>query len=87
MSLIHLTVDTYKAGTVNGSSFSGNPKILAITFNTPFSDANYQINITGVSSRNYTYTNKTANGFTINTNSNPTFATDVDWSAIKSNNI
>ena len=72
-----------KAGTVAGSSFSGNPKKYTLTFGSSFADANYSISISSEINRNFTYESKTASGFVINANANASFTEDVDWICIK----
>jgi len=62
-----------KSGIEPASGFTGNPKIKAITFSTPFSNNNYSVTITGEDNRNWTVTSKTSSGFTINSNTNPLF--------------
>lgn len=68
-----------KAGRVSGASFSGNPKITNITFETPFSGLSYSTSIIGNSSRSWSISNQTSTGFTINSNSNTTITGDVYW--------
>ena len=72
-----------KAGTVRGPQFTGNPKTYIVTFTTPYSSIFYSINITGESSRSYTFESKTSAGFVINTNANSSFTDFVDWTTIK----
>jgi hypothetical protein len=72
-----------KAGTVRGPQFTGNPKTYIVTFTTPYSGILYSINITGESSRSYTFESKTSAGFVINTNTNSSFTDFVDWTTIK----
>jgi hypothetical protein len=72
-----------KANSVNGSSFTGNPKKYTVTFGTPFTDANYSISITAGVTRSFTYESKTSSGFIINSNSNTSFTETVDWVCIK----
>lgn len=72
-----------KSGIANASGFTGNPKIFAVNFTTPFVDNNYSISITGEDSRSWSVDSKTSSGFTINANANPTFGGDVYWQAIK----
>lgn len=72
----------FKSGLSAGSSFTGNPKKLAITFSTPFADANYNISIMGDTARTWTYESKTAAGFTINANANTALTgAEISWSA------
>jgi hypothetical protein len=48
-------------------------------FATALPDANYSISISGVDGRTWTYSNKTATGFTINTNSSVALTGEVSW--------
>lgn len=72
-----------KAGVVAGASFSGTPKVAAITFVTPYADATYVITLSGGDSRIFTYQNKTAAGFTINSNANTALSQEVSWSTVQ----
>ena len=72
-----------KSGIVRGTEFSGNPKTYKVIFTTAYNNDEYSININGVSNRVYTYQNKTAVGFVINTNSDVSFTNEVDWVTIK----
>jgi len=71
-----------KAGFVKGASFSGNPKIYSVTFSSPFSGASYSTAIIGNSSRSWSISNQTTNGFTINSNANPVLTGNVYWMCI-----
>jgi hypothetical protein len=73
-----------KAGVVPAINFSGDPKTASVVFDNPFVDNNYAVNITGVDNRNWSASNLTINGFTINTNANRTLVSQVFWSAIHS---
>lgn len=69
-----------KAGTVSGASFSGSPKKYTVVFAEPYdADEDYGIALTGTDGRNYTYENKTENGFTINANASTVISGSVDW--------
>tara|TARA_S200002703_G_scaffold24300_2_gene21100 strand:+ start:7416 stop:11396 length:3981 start_codon:yes stop_codon:yes gene_type:complete len=72
-----------KSGFARGTDFTGNPKTYKVIFTTAYSDTNYSINITGVVNRNYTFQDKTASSFVINTNANTPFTDIVDWTTIK----
>lgn len=49
-----------------------NPKRSIVVFDTPFEDANYGITFGGSAAKVFNYEDKTAEGFTINANSNTT---------------
>lgn len=70
-----------KSGVVQGIIFSGSPLAYDVTFIVPFTDTNYAIVISGTDSRSYTYSNKTQNGFTINTNASQPLSGEVSWMA------
>lgn len=70
-----------KSGVAAGASFAGNPKLFTVTFATPFSSANYSIQITGPVARSWTYQTQTASGFVINSNVNGAFVGNVYWFA------
>ena len=72
-----------KAGVVPAVSFTGNPKIYAIVFLNAYVDASYSIDISGVDSRSWSYSNKTATGFTINSNANLVLTGEVSWKTIR----
>ena len=72
-----------KSGIENASGFTGNPKIKAIVFTTPFSSNNYSVTITGEDNRNWTVQSKSSTGFTIDSNTNPLFTGNVFWQAIE----
>lgn len=73
---------TQKTGIIPGGSFAGNPKIFAVVFATPYANANYGIEVSGVDARAFNYESKTAAGFTINTNANTAIANEVSWVTI-----
>lgn len=78
------TVLPTKSGEVTAASFVGTPRTAAVTFAAPFADANYSISIIGQNqSRNWEVENKTAAGFTIQTNANAALTNPVLWIAIK----
>ena len=72
----------YKAGTIAGGSFAGNPKKATVTFSTAMPSTSYAINITGANTRTWTYETKTVNGFVINANANAALSGEVSWQAI-----
>lgn len=79
-------VDVYKAGEVDGASFTGNPKKLAIVFGTAFAGGTtYSISIlgTGTNNRNWTAESISETGFTINANSNPALSGPVQWIVVR----
>jgi len=69
-----------KSGVVESTSFTGNPKTYDVIFSTPHSSVNYKININGVDGRAWSYSNKTVNGFTIDTNADKELDGEVSWS-------
>jgi len=71
-----------KAGSVGGSSFTGNPKTFDVVFTTAYQNTSYSINITGGINRTFAYENKTTTGFRINSNANLAFTENVDWQTI-----
>lgn len=71
-----------KSGTIMPGSFSGTPKTAAVVFDTPFLDTAYAICISGVDARMFTYSAKTAEGFTINANANGALTGEVSWIAV-----
>lgn len=68
-----------KANNIPGADFTGSPKKCVVTFITPYPSTDYIILISGTDSRNYTYENKTINGFTINANASATIVGEVSW--------
>lgn len=71
-----------KAGILMAGDFSGTPKIAAVTFETPFTDSNYAVVITGEDARAFTYSGKSGDGFTVHANANGAFTSEVSWIAI-----
>lgn len=72
---------TKKIGVVSFNLFTGSPKIYDVVFQSPMASATYAINITGVDERAWSYSNRTINGFRINSNANQNLTGDVSWSA------
>jgi hypothetical protein len=70
-----------KVGSVDGASFTGNPKVYSVIFATNFADTNYAIFLTGTENRTYTYESQTVSGFTINVHANAAIAGNVYWMA------
>lgn len=71
-----------KSGSVSSGSFTGNPKTYTVTLNPAFPSANYSAVITGGDARAWTVESLTANGFTINTNSNTSLVSTTYWVAV-----
>lgn len=68
-----------KSGSIASGSFAGSPRKYSVVFTTPYSDDQYSIMLTGVDSRSFTFENKTANGFDINTNADAALSGDVNY--------
>jgi hypothetical protein len=68
-----------KSGVALPGFFAGTPKKATITFAVPYPDTNYSVHLTGTDGRIWSYENKTANGFVINSNSNVTPTSEVSW--------
>jgi hypothetical protein len=68
---------------VGSGDFSGTPQTASVVFSTPFADNSYTVTVTGLDARVWTVENKTAAGFTINSNSNTALTGSVYWQAIK----
>ena len=72
-----------KSDSIPGASFSGITSLTySVSFITPYISTDYSIQITGQDSRSFTYTNKTTNGFIIDTNSITPLTGDVDYITI-----
>jgi len=76
-----MNINLVKAGTVSAGSFAGNPKKYTVTFATPFNNTNYAVKVNGVDVRSWSYENKTAGGFVINSNANASLTGEVSWTA------
>lgn len=74
---------TIKAGVIEADDFTGSPRKSTVTFITPFPDDNYVVNVTAVDSRSWTYENKTAAGFTVNSNASTALTGEVSWTATR----
>lgn len=70
-----------KSGIVPNSSFTGTPRTAAVTFVTAFSDNNYTVVLSGADKRTWSSENKSASGFTINSNANQALTGSVYWMA------
>jgi hypothetical protein len=82
------TTYPYKAGTALKASFTGNPKVVTITFASAFADTNYSVALGSITSGNSGFgpvvNTKTVNGFVINMMvNNVTNLIAVDWIATK----
>ena len=54
-----------------------------MVFPTPYpAGTNYAVVITGGTERNFGYTNKTVNGFTIDSGAAAAFSSEVSWGAV-----
>ena len=71
-----------KSGIVSGPSFAGTPLTAAVVFTTPFVSNSYSVTVTGENGRIWTISGKSANGFTINSNSIFSISGNVFWQAI-----
>jgi hypothetical protein len=72
-----------KCGIVVGGSFSGTPKKYQVTFDTPYADDAYNINLSSEDARFWTYESKTANGFIINANANEVMTGETSWQTFR----
>jgi hypothetical protein len=71
-----------KSGVVAAASFSGTPLTYSVTFTNAFPNTSYSITITGGTDvRVWSYSGKTASGFTINSNSITALTGEVSWQA------
>jgi len=72
---------TLKAGSGSVVSFAGSPLSASIIFGAAFSNNSYAITVTGEDARSWSISGKTANGFTINSNSTVALTGPVYWIA------
>lgn len=73
-----------KAGNISGSTFSGTPQKAIVSFVGNFSSANYAPIVSSDTNRSWTIESISSSGFTINANSNATFAPgNVYWIAMQ----
>ena len=84
---VALTLGGIKSGIVAAGSFAGNPKKATVTFVTPFADATYNIDVTGVDARVWSYESKAAGSFVINSNANQALTGEVSWRCAVAENI
>jgi hypothetical protein len=75
--------DRVKSGVVSAGSFSGSPKVAAISFANAFASSAYAVTITGVDKRSWSYTSKSSSGFTLEANANASLTAEVSWHAIR----
>lgn len=68
-----------KSGYVAPGTFSGNPKVAAVTFGSPMPNNNYMVKISGEDGRLWLFENRTVNGFTINSDANKVLTSNVYW--------
>lgn len=68
-----------KAGIVTGASFSGTTLYYDVTFDTAYDSVNYAVVITGDNVRSWSVSNKTVNGFRIESNSVVALDGNVYW--------
>ena len=75
---------TVKAGTVAGASFTGSPQSLTydVVFDSPFPDNTYSPTVIGEDNRSWSVENKTASGFTIDSNSRRPLVGEIYWVAV-----
>ena len=72
-----------REGTVNGSSFLGNPKKYTIAITPPLPNNSYVVLVESEAIRNWTIENKTIAGFRINAQANKSFTEDVNWQIVQ----
>jgi hypothetical protein len=70
-----------KSGIVSSGSFTGTPRIAAVTFVTAFPDNNYTVVLSGADKRSWSSENKSASGFTISSNASQALTGNVYWMA------
>lgn len=71
----------YKSGTILPAAWSGNPKTATVTFVTPFSTTNYNVNITGSDSRIWSIDVRNVGSFVVSANANQPISGNVYWQA------
>lgn len=72
----------YKASMLYPGSFFGTTLSATVSFASPYSDTLYTIAILGGDARQWSYSNKTANGFLLNSNSTSAISTVTLWSTM-----
>lgn len=77
------TLPLYKSGQVASGSFSGTPRVAAVTFGTAMPDTAYNVVVTGTDGRSWRITNVLTTGFTINSQANAALTGPVYWVAVK----
>lgn len=82
ISYLNSNSNPSKSGYIDGNSFTGNPKIYDIIFDSPFTTINYSTSIIGNSSRSWTISNQTISGFRIESNSSKDIIGSVYWMSI-----
>ena len=68
-------------GIISNSSFGGSPYSSSVS-GLGYNDTNYTIAVMGIDARSWTYSNKTNNGFIINTNSSTALTGEVSYTVI-----
>jgi len=68
-----------KAGSIAFTAFAGTPYSASVTFSTSFANTNFAVVVTGEDARSWTIQNKTAGGFTVNSNSNTVLTGTTYW--------
>jgi len=71
-----------KSGSVAPGLFSGSPKKFTVVFATAWGSTAYDISISGVDARSWSWQSKTSAGFVINSNANQALTGNVDWTAV-----
>ena len=71
-----------KSGSVSSGSFTGTPLTYNVVFSSAFPNSNYSPVVTGGDARSWTVESITANGFTINSNSNTSLSNTTFWIAV-----
>jgi hypothetical protein len=82
ISYLNSNINPSKSGYIDGNSFTGNPKIYDVVFDSPFTTINYSTSIIGNSSRSWTISNQTISGFRIESNSSKNISGSVYWMSI-----
>lgn len=72
----------YKAGKVEGASFSGVPQTYTVEFTTPFTNDDYAPSVVGGNNRGFTCESVVSGSFIISSNSAQALDEPVYWTAI-----
>lgn len=72
---------TIKSGFISSSTFGGTPLTSSVTYTKPFI-SDYSLVFSADDARLFTIDSKSANGFTVNSNTDVTFSGSVYWQAI-----